>query len=243
MPAKENITKRLNFCIWTEQVTRLIPMDAWDDQPAQTPLAELAGRPCFAGLDLSSKLDFTALVLVFPDGEGGYDVVPYFWLPETKIREYTRQGVPCELWAQQGYIEQIPGEMIDQRTIKQRLIELGKTHRVVEIPYDPWNAAYLEVELADVGAPLVTVSQNFQNLSAPTKEMLALLKVRKWRHGSNPVLRWMASNAAALEDSNGNIRPHKGKSGGKIDGISAALNALNRAMVQGDGGGWSFGAV
>ena len=30
MPSKENIVKRLNFCIWTEQSTRWLPMDQWD---------------------------------------------------------------------------------------------------------------------------------------------------------------------------------------------------------------------
>jgi phage terminase large subunit-like protein len=235
MPAEENITKRLNFCIWTEQVTRLIPMDAWDSQPERTPLEQLTGRVCYAGLDLSSKQDFTALVLVFRDADGGADVFPYFWLPESKIRDYTRLGIPCEMWKQQGYIEEIPGDMIDQRIIAQRIQELGQEFRIAEIPYDAWNAAYIEAELGEVGAPLVTVAQNFQNLSAPTKEMLALIATGKFRHGDNPVLRWMASNVASLEDSNGNLRPHKGKSLGKIDGITSAIMGLGRAMFGNNG--------
>ena len=37
-------------------------------------MADLAGRECFAGLDLSSTTDVTALVLAFPDGDR-YDVL------------------------------------------------------------------------------------------------------------------------------------------------------------------------
>jgi phage terminase large subunit-like protein len=36
----------------------------------------------------------------------------------------------------------------------------------------------------------------------------------------------MASNAAGMEDSNGNLKFHKGKSGDKIDGMSALGMAL-----------------
>jgi phage terminase large subunit-like protein len=39
--------------------------------------ATLKGRPCFAGLDLGATRDMTALVLVFADDDGAFDVVPY----------------------------------------------------------------------------------------------------------------------------------------------------------------------
>jgi phage terminase large subunit-like protein len=65
MPTKEGIVKRLNFCIWTEAATHAIPMDKWDlcARPAGE---DLAGRECFAGLDIGSTSDFTALVRLFP---------------------------------------------------------------------------------------------------------------------------------------------------------------------------------
>ena len=46
------------------------------------------------------------------------------------------------------------------------------------------------------------------------------------RHGGNPVLRWCASNVTVREDADGNIRPDKGKSGEKIDGIVALVLAI-----------------
>lgn len=48
---------------------------------------------------------------------------------------------------------------------------------------------------------------------------------------NNPVLRWMASNVMAETDAAGNIKPDKGESREKIDGISATITALARAMV------------
>ncbi len=49
----------------------------------------------------------------------------------------------------------------------------------------------------------------------------------KIRHNQNQVLRWMASNTAHREDASGNIRPDKGRSAEKIDGICATLMAMS----------------
>ncbi len=42
---------------------------------------KLKGRDCFAGLDLASTRDISALVLIFPDDEDNCDKVPYFFVP------------------------------------------------------------------------------------------------------------------------------------------------------------------
>ena len=56
-------------------------------------------------------------------------------------------------------------------------------------------------------------------------------------HGGNPVLAWMADNLVATSDPAGNLKPDKGKSSEKIDGVVALLMALQRAAVaSGDGG-------
>ena len=39
------------------------------------------GPACFAGLDFGATCDMTALVLVFADDDGAFDVVPFCWLP------------------------------------------------------------------------------------------------------------------------------------------------------------------
>ena len=51
-------------------------MDKWDDCGGVVNEYELEGRPCYAGLDLSSTSDLTAMVLVFPprDEEEQYHV-------------------------------------------------------------------------------------------------------------------------------------------------------------------------
>ena len=66
-------------------------------------------------------------------------------------------------------------------------------------------------------------------MSAPTKELLRLVLDHKLAHGGNPVLRWMADNAAARQDAAGNLKLDKAKSSGRIDGLVAAIMGLDRA--------------
>jgi phage terminase large subunit-like protein len=68
MPAKLNTVLRLNFCMWTQQVTRWLARPVWD-ACNQTAIREahLVGRRCFGALDLASTEDIAACVYVFPD--------------------------------------------------------------------------------------------------------------------------------------------------------------------------------
>ena len=45
------------------------------------------------------------------------------------------------------------------------------------------------------------------------------------------MLRWMADNVTAKSDPAGNVKPDKGKSTNKIDGIVASIMALARATA------------
>ena len=53
------------------------------------------------------------------------------------------------------------------------------------------------------------------------------------RHGANPVMRWMVDNIAVAMDPSGNVKPDRARSADKIDGVSALVTALSRAMVTG----------
>jgi phage terminase large subunit-like protein len=70
MPSKRNIVRRLNFCEWTDQQTIWIPTERWAAcaEPSLS-IASLIGRVCYVGVDVSSKIDLTAVDLLFPRQE------------------------------------------------------------------------------------------------------------------------------------------------------------------------------
>jgi phage terminase large subunit-like protein len=210
-------------------------MDQWDACGDAIDAASLIGRPCIAGLDLSTVNDLAALCLVFPqdDPENQYIVLPYFWCPADNAHERERRDrAPYVSWARDGFITLTPGNSIDYRAIRATVKDLGKRYQIQEIAFDPYNATHLATELGEEdGFSMVQFRQGMLSMNEPTKFMLRLLLDGKLRHGGNPVLRWMASNVSGITDAAGNVKPDKKSSAEKIDGIVALIMGLGRAMV------------
>ena len=114
-------------------------MEKWDACGAQIDERLLEGRPCYAGLDLSSTTDLTSLVLVFPPREDGepYQVLLYFWVPdETLDLRVRRDHVNYDLWARQDFIKTTEGNVVDYDAIIQSMSELSEKYDIREVAYD-----------------------------------------------------------------------------------------------------------
>ena len=237
-PPEERLFRQLRTNEWVKsRAEKWMPQERWDgsagDVPAKDLWEQLRGRECFGGLDLSSKVDMTAFVLVFPPAgdDPRWHVLPSFWLPEDNMRERVKtDGVPYDLWAAQGYIHLTPGNVIDYAFIRQVVTSLRDRYFIREIGYDPWNAMQLALDLTDDGFECFEVRQGFKTMSEPMKTINAEVRAGRFVHGAHPVLRWNAGNVEAKMDENENIRPIKDKSTGRIDGIVAAINAMDRAL-------------
>ncbi len=236
-PAAQNTFRRLHLNQWTEQVVRAIDMNAWALGAAPLDAAAIVKRPCWAGIDLSSKTDLSALVLLFPMDDGTYWLLPYFWIPEENMPErIKRDRVPFDAWVRDGFVEATPGNVIDYAFIRRRVNDLRQMHDFREISFDPWNATQLATWLGEEdGMTVVEYPQQYSRMNEPTQNLLAMIPAGKIRHGGNPVLTWMAGNLAVKQNADGMMRPAKDKSADRIDGIVAAIMALGRAM-SGEGG-------
>ena len=84
--------------------------------------------------------------------------------------------------------------------------------------------------LEGMGFTVVPFGQGFKDMSPPTKELMKLVLEKRIAHGGHPVLRWMAGNVVVDTDPAGNIKVTKAKSKEKIDGIVAAIMALDRCI-------------
>jgi phage terminase large subunit-like protein len=231
VPAYQNTFRRLHLSQWTRQETRWLDLAAWDASAGLVKEDELAGRECYAGLDLASTTDIAALVLVFPMEDGEMRVLPYFWVPADGARERARRDrVPYETWIDQGLMYATAGNVIDYGAIRQKLNELGSQFQIRELAYDRWGATQLVQEFQEDGLTVVPMGQGFASMSAPTKELLNKVLGKKLVHGGHPVLRWMADNMVVKQDPAGNIKPDKAKSTERIDGMVALIMALDRAI-------------
>lgn len=231
-PAKENSFKRYRLNIWTEQDVRWLSLDRWDqcDCPKQPPAR--TKRACFAGLDLSSTRDLTALALVFPFATH-LDVEIHCWVPgESAAERDRRDRVPYTQWIREGHCQATQGEAVDYDVVRTKLNELKQLYNIVEVGFDPWNAQQLFTQLEGDGFTMVKVSQNFAGLNAATKDLDRRVTERLICHHGHPVLRWCAANVTVETDSAGNLKPSKKKSTERIDCITALVTAISRAMVR-----------
>jgi phage terminase large subunit-like protein len=234
MPAKQNIVKRLNFCMWTEQAERWIDMAIWDEGAHVVDAAQLKGRKCFGGLDLSSTTDVTAFVVVFPPEEEKeqWKVLCRFWIPKDNIQKRVhRDRVPYDQWIREGLLEATEGNVVDYAVLHKRIGKDGERFAVREIAFDRWNATQLSTQLAEEGFEMVPFGQGFGSMAGPTKEVEKLIIGRQIAHGGNPVLRWMMSNVSVKQDPAGNLKPDKSKSSERIDGVVSLVMAVGRAVV------------
>lgn len=232
-PAEENVFKQLRLNIWTNSTVVWISEHIYERGNLPINPAELEGRDCYAGLDLSSTSDITALVLVFPPRTENekYIVLPFFWLPEETLElRCRRDHVLYDVWQRQGYILTTEGNVIHYGFIERFIERLGEKYHIIEIAYDRWNATQMVQNLEDMGFTMVPFGQGFKDMSPPSKELYKLLMEGNINHGGNPVLKWMAQNVVMRQDPAGNIKPDKERSVEKIDGIVALIMGLDRCI-------------
>ncbi len=234
-PADEITFKWLRCNMWVSSTTAWIPDAIYMRGNEPIDMDVLEGRDCYAGLDLSSTGDITALVLMFPprDSTEKYIVLPFFWVPEDTIpRRVKANSVHYDVWEKQGHILATEGNVIHYDFIEQFIYELAEKYHILEIAVDRWNATQMIQNLEGEGFTIVPFGQGFSSMSAPTKEFYRLLMEGQIIHGGHPVLRWMAGNVVIDTDPAGNIKVTKAKSKEKIDGIVAAIMALDRCIRQ-----------
>ena len=235
-PAEENIFRQLRLNQWVKQSTRWMRMEKWDACAFPVEQGELLGRECYGGLDLSSSIDITAFVLVFPprDDAERYVFLPFFWIPEENmLRRVRRDHVPYDVWEKQGFLETTEGDVIHYGFIESFIEDLGKRFHIKEIAFDRWGAVQMVQNLEGLGFTVVPFGQGFKDMSPPSKRLMELVLERNVAHGGHPVLRWMMDNIFVRTDPAGNIKPDKEKSTEKIDGAVAAVMALDRAVRNG----------
>lgn len=232
-PAEENLFRQLRLCQWVKQSVRWMPMHVWDECKELVVEADLIGRECFGGLDLSSTTDITAFVLVFPprSEDEKYIVLPYFWLPEDTLDlRVRRDHVPYDQWHMLGTLMTTEGNVVHYGFIESFIEELGLKYNIKEIAFDRWGAVQMSQNLEGLGFTVVPFGQGYKDMSPPTKELMKLTLEKKLAHGGHPVLRWMMDNIFVRTDPAGNIKPDKEKSTEKIDGAVALIMALDRAI-------------
>jgi phage terminase large subunit-like protein len=223
-------TKNLNM--WVDSSTGWVKHSDWKECNTGKLEKELEGLSCYGGLDLAAHEDFNCFTLVFePDANKITHTLMWAWLPEARITE-KREGVDYRVWVREGWIRTTPGNVIDIEQQVSEILEICKRYDVNSIAFDPHRAYHGVVQaLQAEDIKLNEFRQRTVEFDAPTREVEKMVLSRKLNHMGNPLLAWMVSNVEIMEDTSGNIKPSKGRSREKIDGVISLVMALGERMT------------
>lgn len=227
--------KRFHMNLWTEGAEAWIAQDAWERGEAVAPFRpeDLRGHKAWVGLDLSNKVDTTAIVMALPI-DGRIYVWAWTYLPSGEggfVKRAQREKREYVGWRDDGWLEVHHGGVIDEQEIINRLQWIRDNFTLQEVAYDPWGMKDLANTLDSMRFPMVEHRQGFASMSGPMKRVEERVAQNRIRHAGNPVLAWQISNVHRDEDAAENIKPNKKKSQGRIDAAVAMIMAIGRATA------------
>lgn len=250
-PRLESDFRRYYLNQWVGVAKRWIPLDRWDagapDQERWHRIAaEMAGRRCYGGLDLSSTEDLTALVWIFPPEEEGerWVILPRIWVPGDNIDKRVRTArVPYDKWTAPGIghnggpplsppMTKTEGNTVDYRAIMAQVLEDAAAFDVQLLAIDRlFQGQQVGQDLLEEGLNVNFFGQGFLSMSPASKHFERLALSGQLDAGGHPVMRWGIENVQYRQDDAGNIKPSKAKASEKIDHIVALIMALGVAHL------------
>jgi phage terminase large subunit-like protein len=216
-----------NLNDWIDSMKHWIGDTQWMECGADVKIEDFKGETCYAGLDLSSTTDLTALVLCFYRNEKYY-VFSFAFCPEENIKGRSRKDkVPYDMWRNQSHLIATPGNATDYDYIIKKLNDLSKDYNISAVAIDRWNSTFLSTKLMADGFNVIGFGQGFSSMSSPVKALERLVLSKNIIHDNNPILRWCLSNVILQVDAAGNAKCSKAESKERIDLIIALLMALD----------------
>jgi phage terminase large subunit-like protein len=214
---------------------------AWLSLPAWQALADVKLKPeamkgcrCVFAVDLASKLDIAAFMMIFEQILGNkrhYTVFGRYYLPEDRFDQEGKYQVIYQKWNAAGLLTRTDGATTDFSLIEEDIIAAAKIFNPDEIVYDPFNATHMAQDLLSEGLNLVEFTQKPGNFAVPMDEVEAAVKDERLHHDGNAVLTWMIANVAIRPAKKGLFWPTQAAPGQKIDGPVAMTMGIARLMA------------
>lgn len=224
-PSKEVGVRTKTLNQWMETSDVWIPDHLILESTKDVKLEDYRGYTAFAGVDLSSTSDLTALCINIPTPDG---FVFFFrnYLPEDSIKEGPNAEMYQE-WRRRGLLTVTPGNVCDYDYILNDLMDIYKIVPIRAVSYDSWNATQFTINATARGLNMVPQSQTIGAFSIGTKELERLIKMGRVTFENNEIVRYTFRNVVLKRDHNGNEKPAKGiNQDRKIDNVIACIESL-----------------
>ncbi len=250
-------TKRLYFGIPVGSTEFWIAEPAWNSAQGDVDEAAMRGLPCWLSLDLSKKNDLTALSACWKGKDGKLSLKTWYFTAKEGLLDRERDdAAPYSQWVSQGFLEAVPGAVVDREFVARKVLRLFADHDVQFMAYD--NAMMAEFIAASERIGLKC--WKYEGPDKPTGDGLKLVSHAQgtrvmFKEGAlsmpksvvafedailnetividrNPVSTMCASNAIVVADAMENRAFDKKRSRGRIDGIVTMAMAVGAAMSE-----------
>ncbi|HEY0011566.1 MAG TPA: terminase TerL endonuclease subunit [Allosphingosinicella sp.] len=192
------------------------------------------GEPIYLGLDLSDRVDLTALVAV--SAQDGSRVKAFFWKPEAELIEHARRDrTPYDAYHEHGWLSLSPGRSINPKFVALKVAELFSEYEVRGLAYDRWRIDEFLRHLDDTGLHahegqgsglrIVPWGQGYRDMAPAVDAFETSVLEEELRHDGNPLLTFCVMNAQVTSDGP-NRKLNKEESRFRIDGAVALAMAL-----------------
>lgn len=196
-------------------------------------LDKLRGLSCYGGVDLSTSKDLTAFVLLFPP-QLGLDcavLLPFIWRPRGTVEAAERRDhVPYRDWARAGFIELCEGDIIDYSMVEDRIRWAKESFDLKMVGFDPFLSRTITQRLSPL-VDIIEIPQDLKNMSPAMKEIEDMMTRHQLLHIHNTCFRWNFGNVRNYVDGNGNCKPVKNRSPGRIDAAVASIIVMAVWMI------------
>jgi phage terminase large subunit-like protein len=226
-------TKHLNE--WMSAGTAWMNITAWNRQAKpELKLEDFKGKPCFAALDLASKIDVLARTLLFKDGDNYYGFGRYY-LPSETIK--LPENDHYRRWVAESWMTETEGARTDLHRVEEDLKADNAIYPIRALAFDPREASYLIENVSQwLGEDrCIEVPQAPVHISEPMKELEAMIYAGKFWFNGDPVMSWMMGNVMKKEGRGGGpikaYYPTKNNAASKIDAIVCLIMCIKLAMT------------
>lgn len=235
LPSEEQSFRLLYLNQRVAAVASLISRADWQGAADPDRATIQPGEAVYLALDLSGRMDLTALAILTADDTARVDCL--FWKPADLVGEHSlRDGFRYDVAVQNGHLLTSPGRSIDPMVVALKIAELCETYEVRALAFDPWKMAELlrcfdQIGFAAQEGPgdgltLIPWHQGFRTMTGAVDAFEEAVIQGQIAHPDNAVLNFCVMNAVAVSDPAGNRKLCKVKSRFRIDGAVSLAMAL-----------------
>lgn len=225
---------------WVNSAVSWMPMHLFDDAcgekfpNAAAARTRFTGRDCWIGIDLAARQDLCSVAYLFPDGNS-VDLLWRFWIPEVGFaRLNAANGGRFTQWTADGWVQVTEGDVLDFDRVYADIEEDSRTFRILGGDADRWSSdpVIQEIEKRTYVQGIYAYDNKYSTMSDGMHRILEMVKTKRFRWHGNPMARFNfdAVEARVAPFDPDVIRPDKPnrqKAAKRIDGVPAAIMAVN----------------